>query len=99
MVVGSVEGGRSAAATRANAFANEIVPDQGLDGDNNRRTTDIRDGMRPLVTSVGLEAVFEVAEGLTLEERFRWSDVSGRFVSPFPSEVGAAAGAYAAGQF
>lgn len=64
----------------------------GLDGANNRRTTDIRDGMRPLVTSVGLEAVFEVAEGLTVEERFRWSDVSGRFVSPFPSEVGAAAG-------
>ncbi len=64
----------------------------GLDGNNNGRTTDIKDGMRPLVTSLGLEAVFEVADGLTLEERFRWSDVSGRFVSPFPSEVGSAAG-------
>ena len=63
----------------------------GLDGDNNRRVTDVTDGMRPLVTSLGLEAEFEVAEGLTLEERFRWSDVSGRFVSPFPSEVGTAA--------
>ncbi len=64
----------------------------GLDGDNNRRTTDITDGMRPLVTAVGLEAVFEIADGLTVEERFRWSSVKGRFVSPFPSEVGAAAG-------
>jgi outer membrane receptor protein involved in Fe transport len=64
----------------------------GLDGNNNGRTTDIKDGMHPLVTSLGLEAVFEVADGLTLEERFRWSDVSGRFVSPFPAEVGAAAG-------
>lgn len=64
----------------------------GLDGNNNRRVTDITDGMHPLVTTVGLEAVFEIADGLTLEERFRWSDVSGRFVSPFPSEVGAAAG-------
>ncbi len=63
----------------------------GLDGINNGRTTDIKDGMHPVVTSLGLEAVFELADGLTLEERFRWSDVSGRFVSPFPSEVGAAA--------
>lgn len=64
----------------------------GLDGNNNRRTTDITDGMHPVVTAIGLEAVFEVADGLKLEERFRWSDVSGRFVSPFPSEVGGAAG-------
>lgn len=60
----------------------------GLDGSNNRRTTDITDGMRPLVTSLGLEAVFELADGLSVEERFRWSEISGRFVSPFPSEVG-----------
>lgn len=63
----------------------------GLDGNNNRRTTDIRDGMHPLVTSLGLEAVFDIADGLKVEERFRWSSVKGRFVSPFPAEVGAAA--------
>jgi outer membrane receptor protein involved in Fe transport len=63
----------------------------GLDGNNNRRTTDITDGMHPLVTTLGLEAVFEVADGLSLEERFRWSDISGRFVSPFPANVGSAA--------
>ncbi|MEY5008155.1 MAG: hypothetical protein RL764_1471 [Pseudomonadota bacterium] len=63
----------------------------GLDGNNNRRTTDITDGMHPVVTTLGLEAVFEVADGLTLEERFRWSDISGRFVSPFPASVGNAA--------
>ncbi len=64
----------------------------GLDGNNNRRVTSIRDGMRAMVTTLGLEAQFEVADGLKLEERFRWSSVKGRFVSPFPSEVGAAAG-------
>ncbi len=64
----------------------------GLDGNNNRRVTDIRDGMRAMVTTLGLEAQFELADGLTVEERFRWSSVKGRFVSPFPSEVGAAAG-------
>ncbi len=63
----------------------------GLDGNNNRRVTDIRDGMHPVVTTLGLEAQFEVADGLKLEERFRWSNVKGRFVSPFPAEVGAAA--------
>lgn len=63
----------------------------GLDGNNNRRTTDITDGMHPQVTTVGLEVSFEVADGLKIEERFRWSDVKGRFVSPFPAEVGAAA--------
>ena len=66
--------------------------DLGLDGNNNRRVTDIRDGMHPVVTSVGLEAHFELNDALTLENRFRWSDVRGRFVSPFPSEVGAAQG-------
>lgn len=67
-----------------------FTTDFGLDGHNNRRTTDITDGMHPVVTTVGLEASFEVADGLTLEERFRWSDVQGRFVSPFPAEVASA---------
>lgn len=62
----------------------------GLDGNNNRRTTDVTDGMHPKVTTLGLEAAFEIADGLKIEERFRWSDVSGNFVSPFPAEVGAA---------
>ncbi len=67
-----------------------FTSDFGLDGNNNRATTDITDGMHPLVTSVGLEAAFDVADGLKLEERFRWSSVSGRFVSPFPAEVASA---------
>lgn len=67
-----------------------FTTDLGLDGDNNRRTTDITDGMHAAVTAIGLEASFELADGLQLEERFRWSDVGGRFVSPFPSEVAGA---------
>ncbi|MCW1381925.1 TonB-dependent receptor [Novosphingobium sp. KCTC 2891] len=64
----------------------------GLDGQNNRRTTNLKDGMRPLVNAVGLEAVFDVADGLKLEERFRYQSVKGRFVSPFPAEIGGAQG-------
>lgn len=63
----------------------------GLDGQNNRRTTDVRDGMHPVATTLGFEAVFDLGSGVKLEERFRWSSVSGRFVSPFPAEVGNAA--------
>lgn len=85
---GSIAGFDIKADTPHSAFFTSAF---GLDGNNNRRTTDIRDGMRPLVTSVGLEAVFEIADGLTVEERFRWSSVEGRFVSPFPSEVASAA--------
>jgi len=69
-----------------------FTTDIGLDGNNALHTTDIKDGMHPVVTSVGLEAVFDVADGLKLEERFRYSDVHGRFVSPFPAEVGAGQG-------
>lgn len=63
----------------------------GLDGQNNRRTTDIRDGMHPVATTLGFEAVFDLGNDVKLEERFRWSSMSGRFVSPFPAEVGNAA--------
>jgi outer membrane receptor protein involved in Fe transport len=73
--------------------------DTGLDGNNNRRTTNVRDGMHPIMTTIGLEAVFDIADGLRLEERFRWQNVSGRFVSPFPADIaGAQATANSVGQ-
>jgi outer membrane receptor protein involved in Fe transport len=59
----------------------------GLDRNNNVRTTDVRDGQRPLVTAFGVDAQFEIAEGLTITEKFKYSDVSGRFVSPFPAGI------------
>lgn len=62
----------------------------GLDGNNVPAITDIRDGQRPLVTAVGLDAQIEIAEGLTLTEKFKYSDVSGRFVSPFPAGIDSA---------
>jgi len=62
-----------------------------LDGRNNPTSVDITDGMRPLVKSIGLEASIDLAEGLTLLNRFRYSDISGRFVSPFPASVASAA--------
>lgn len=58
-----------------------------LDGNNNQVTRDIRDGQHPVVYAVGLESQFEVGDGWNVTERFRYSDVSGGFTSPFPSAV------------
>lgn len=59
-----------------------------LNGDNQISRGDLRDGMNPQVNSVGAEAVFELPEGWTMENRFRFSDVSGNFATLFPAEVG-----------
>lgn len=56
-----------------------------LDGRNNRDVNDIRDGMNPLVKALGFEANFEIADGWTVNNKFRFSDISGRFISPFPA--------------
>lgn len=62
-----------------------------LDGQNNRETDDIRDGMHPLVKSVGFEAQFDVADGWIVNNKFRYADISGRFISPFPATADTAA--------
>jgi outer membrane receptor protein involved in Fe transport len=61
-----------------------------LDGSNNPVVDDIRDGQHPVVKSFGLESQFEIANGWQVTERFRYSDVSGRFISNFPANVDSA---------
>lgn len=56
-----------------------------LDGRNNREIDDIRDGMHPVVKAIGFEAQFDVADGWTVNNKFRYADISGRFISPFPA--------------
>ena len=63
-----------------------------LDGNNNISRADITDGMRPLVKSFGFEANFDVADGWNVTNKFRFSDTSGTFVSPFPGSVTNATG-------
>lgn len=62
--------------------------DFGLDGENNRRVTDIDDGMHPISTSFGAEFSFELENHWQVTDRFRHADTKGRFVSPFPASVG-----------
>ncbi|WP_247650665.1 TonB-dependent receptor [Sphingomonas sp. S2M10] len=60
-----------------------------LDGNNNPVTDDVREGQRPLVKSIGFEAETTLA-GWTITDRFRYSDISGRFISNFPATVDSA---------
>jgi outer membrane receptor protein involved in Fe transport len=67
-----------------------FIQNAGLDGNNNRRVSDVRDGMHPNVSAVGGEFTFDLGGGWELANRFRYANTSGRFVSPFPAEVGSA---------
>ncbi|MGN8001319.1 TonB-dependent receptor domain-containing protein [Sphingomonas sp. 22176] len=60
-----------------------------LDGNNNLVTDDVRDGQHPLVKSLGFEAETTLA-GWTVTDRFRYSDISGRFIANFPANVDSA---------
>lgn len=59
----------------------------GLDGDNNVRTSSLKDGMHPVSTAAGGEFKFDLADGWSVANKLRVADTSGRFVSPFPQEV------------
>ena len=61
-----------------------------LNGANNREVDDIRDGMHPIVKAVGFQTEFDVADGWKVSDKFRYSDISGRFISPFPATVDSA---------
>ncbi len=58
-----------------------------LDGQNNREVDDIRDGMHPIVKAIGFETQFDVADGWTVNDKFRYADISGRFISPFSASA------------
>lgn len=50
-----------------------------LDGNNNIVRDDVRDGQHPIVKSVGVESKFELA-GWDFTERFRYSNMSNRYM-------------------
>lgn len=58
-----------------------------LGGNNMPVRDDVGDGMRSLVKQVGLEARIEPGDGWTINERFRFADISGGFIAPFPALV------------
>ncbi len=67
-----------------------LLHNLGVDQNGNRRTSDVAEGMHPITTAVGGEFSFELGEGFTLTDKFRKTSIGGRFVSPFPADVGSA---------
>uniref|UniRef100_UPI00311F3F87 TonB-dependent receptor n=1 Tax=Erythrobacter sp. TaxID=1042 RepID=UPI00311F3F87 len=59
-----------------------------LDGSNNQATYDLHDGLSVKSKAFGIEAEVEFATGWTLNNKFRFADNSGSFVSPFPASAG-----------
>ena len=59
-----------------------------LDGDNRPVRRQISDGQHPVVAAIGFESKLPLSDGWNVVERFRYSDISGGFTSPFPASVG-----------
>ncbi|WP_298775173.1 TonB-dependent receptor [uncultured Shewanella sp.] len=82
--------GRSIAGFNASSDAIQsayFLSTHSLGGDGEMRNGDMRNGMNPLVNSLGLEASFELENNWLIENRFRYSEISGNFLSPFPAQV------------
>ncbi len=77
------------------AFLSPYIASQVTQDENNKTVTrDIREGIRSKVKSVGAEAQFDIGEW-TITDRFRYSDISGRYITPYPA-IKAPAGTIAA---
>ncbi len=61
-----------------------------LDRNNNPTTDDIGDGMRPKVFAVGGQLSYDFSDAINFTNKARFSDISGRFISPFPAGVDSA---------
>lgn len=68
-----------------------LLQNLGLGVDGQLRRSNVADGMHPVSTSIGAEFKFDLDNGWSVEDRARYSLNSGRFVSPFPAQVGSTA--------
>jgi outer membrane receptor protein involved in Fe transport len=62
----------------------------GLGPDGQLRRSNVTDGMHPLSHAIGTEFSFDLGDNWTVKNNARMAFNSGRFVTPFPAEVGAA---------
>lgn len=80
-----------------NAFfiGSKFGADTTVDKNGNRVTSNPADGLSVDVTSIGVEAQFNLGQGWQLTNRFRKSAISGRFLGVFPAGSQPAASGYA----
>jgi len=60
----------------------------GIGVNGERRNSSVADGMHPVTTSFGTEMSFDLGDDWRVENRTRMAMNSGRFVAPFPANVG-----------
>ena len=77
-------------ATRGSLHSANLIQTVGLGGDGELRRGDVKDGMHPVSTSIGIEASFDLDNDWKVTNNGRFSANSGTFVSPFPAEVATA---------
>lgn len=59
-----------------------------FDSFGNPQNRDLTDGIESNVTSIGFEFEQEIGEGLVINNKFRTSDITGGFISPFTDTLG-----------
>lgn len=80
----SVPGYDSQKDTLQSAYLTQTVR---LNGANQISRGDLRNGMNPEVNSFGVEALFDLDDNWSIDNRFRISSVSGNFITLFPAEI------------
>ena len=70
---------------KANFINSNFPQDPVLDANGATRLTNPADGLSVNVNSVGVEAKFSLGDGWSATNRFRKSDISGRFIGVFPA--------------
>ena len=65
-----------------------LTRDSTFNKDGNFSTSNAHDGLHVKSTAVGAEASFKLGDGWTVDEKFRKSSNSGRFIGLFPSDNG-----------
>ncbi|TXI90873.1 MAG: TonB-dependent receptor [Burkholderiaceae bacterium] len=73
---------------KASFYSPYWVKDIVLDKNNNRIATNINDGLHVTTNAIGAEASLNLGGGWTLDEKFRKSTNTGRFISIFPADNG-----------
>ncbi|MBA6328316.1 TonB-dependent receptor [Colwellia sp. MB02u-6] len=80
----SVEGFDASTGTPHTPYHTSMIT---TDGAGNGRLADMRNGMSPKVDALGFEAVFDLGNDWSVENRMRISRTKGSFTGPFPESI------------
>lgn len=77
-------------ATTGSLYTANLTQTAGIGGDGALRRGDVKSGMHPISTSIGVTAAFDLDNNWRISNNGRYSANKGTFVSPFPAEIGTA---------